>query len=85
MLPIAFDGEEQWRCPLRGWLEDPVGLNEVFQSYFFYREGHFPEPGTWQDQSARLLSFFQTITLAHQAADEIERERAERQRLKTKR
>lgn len=79
ILPYQFDGETHFRCPLRGYYEDPEGMNQLMLAYWYYREGHFPEPGTWQDQSARLLRFFQVISLANQDADEALEEKRKRE------
>jgi hypothetical protein len=81
-MPLQLDEEVLWRCPLRPWLGNPGWFNEVMFSYNLYKEGFFPEPGTWKDQSARLLVFFQVIDQALADAEDTNRRKSDALRAK---
>lgn len=70
---------------MRPHLEDPHGYNMLFTTYGFYRDGHFPDPGTWMDQSARLLALLQVISKAQTDAEEMVTQKKERQSAQAKR
>lgn len=58
-----------FRCPMRPRLEDPVGLNRVFEGYNWMQKGFLPDPGGWLDQTAKFTDACAVVSSATDAAD----------------
>lgn len=66
----------QLRCPMRGFFEDPEAFNALMERYRWMKAGHFPEPGLWIDQPAKLLDLMAVID---QALDDAAAEKRRKQ------
>jgi len=74
---FQLDDEVLYRCPVRGFLEDPNGFNHLFSAYRWAKNGHFPDPGTWLDQPS---GFMEAIDLIDRALEEASEEDKRRQK-----
>lgn len=77
-LPMVLDGEELERCPMRGFLEDPDGYNELFLRYRWMKEGYLADPGLLPDQAAPFVALSLVITQAVDDANAEQRKKRER-------
>ncbi|MFH2146290.1 MAG: hypothetical protein ABII75_09750 [Candidatus Omnitrophota bacterium] len=68
-------GERYRGCPFRIVTRQSANFLRAFQ---FYKEGYFPNAGSWLDQSAKMLDAFEVIDKELQAI-ELERERRRNQ------
>lgn len=74
-LPPTLDGQLYFRCPLRGFREDPLGFSDLFRAYGWAQKGVMPEPGGYLDQPVRLLRLMETVEKAVHDGHEAKRER----------
>ena len=75
---MTFGEETIYRCPKRVFLDDPVYIGEVVTSYRWKEAGFLPEPGTWQDQPAKLITLYRIADLAVSDASKYQDEAAKR-------
>lgn len=78
-LPLTMDDEELDRCPLRAFLEDPHGYNDLFHRHRMAKEGYLSDPGLWPDQSAAFVELSTVIMQATDEANESNRRKKERE------
>lgn len=78
--PLKLLGEVLDRCPMRGYYEDPVGYNALFQRYRWMKEGCLADPGTILDQSAVFVELSNVITMAADEASQEGRRKQEEER-----
>jgi len=45
-------------------LDFPAFIHECFRVYSWYSNGHFPDEGSWLDQSAAFVTLVETIDRA---------------------
>lgn len=70
VIPLIFDGEEIKRCPKRPFLENPVYFNDLYMIHHWVGKGYLPDPGTYEDQGAKLPVLLYIIDAALSEADE---------------
>lgn len=76
------------RCPRRPLLDNPAFFDTVFEVYSWYKKGHLPESGGWEEQSAAFVQLMRAMDLANndgtKAADK-RREQMEANKVKINR
>ena len=72
-IPDILDNEVLDRCALRPYKEQPREFSDLFRIYRYFKDGHYPDPGTWLDQSARLLTLVDIMDKAYSDASETQK------------
>jgi len=50
------DGELDYQCPRRPWLDDLYGMHTLYDAMTHYRNGFLMEPGGVLDQPVKMMS-----------------------------
>ena len=75
VIPLEFDGESMWECPLK-----PMCTNRAYYAFLFDRfgawnkHGVLPEEGGLGSQPEKLMMIFRVMAVAMSDADKQERE-----------
>lgn len=65
------------RCPRRPLLDMPAFFDEAFEVYSWYKKGHLPESGGWEEQSAAFVQLVRIMDLATNDANKLAEKRRE--------
>lgn len=64
IAPIMLHGEEHRRCPQRPKLDCPEFLSECFGVYRWFKLGHLPDAGGYNDQAHAVLQIVEIMDAA---------------------
>lgn len=77
-MPVKLDGEKVDRCPMRPYLDDPGGFNELMERHRWAKAGNFLDPGGLLDQATQFVECSGVIEAAMDEAERVRRERDDR-------
>jgi hypothetical protein len=80
-LPALINGEENYQCPARPWLDDPDLLFALYEAFAHYQNGFLLEEGAIVDQPNRLMKAMailsDQVVLCGEQKQEADRKREE--------
>jgi hypothetical protein len=75
--PVYFAGKLAERCPLIPYRDNSDWYTALFESYGWFKKGHFPEVGTYKDQPAVLMEAFLVVDHVMKEIEDRERRKAD--------
>ncbi len=75
IVPQMIDGEELTRCPLRPTLDYRASFERFLKIYSWYKKGHFPDTGSYLDQTAAALQLIEIFDAATAEAEKVKEQR----------